>query len=289
MIGNVLLLNTGTNFKNLEIFELNNLNYLFDHLYDLKEFKNDTKTALITDIDGTISEIVPTPSEAVVSEDMKIILEKVAKKYKFTGVMTGRSINNALNMLEIKNIIYIGNHGMEQLKNGKIWVEGEVKKYIPLIKKLAKNLKIELEIYNCILFQDKELSFTVHYRLCDNGDEIRKKALDTIASIDDSNNLKISEGRKVIEIRPPVGHNKGSILQKFIFENNIRKIIYLGDDITDVDAFIKLKELKSRKKIETVSIAVNSNETPGYVKQSADFYVKNVDEVYKFFKWLSGD
>ena len=40
MTGNVLRLNTGTNFKLLEIFELNNLNYLFDHLDDLKEFKN---------------------------------------------------------------------------------------------------------------------------------------------------------------------------------------------------------------------------------------------------------
>ncbi|HML04201.1 MAG TPA: trehalose-phosphatase [Methanobacterium sp.] len=266
---------------------MNDLNYLFDHLDDLKEFKNDTKTALITDIDGTISEIVPTPGEAVVSEDMKQIIEKIAKKYKFTGVMTGRSINNALDMIGNKNLIYIGNHGMEQLKNGKIWIDPEVKKYVPHIKKLAKSLKKDLKDHECILFQDKELSFTVHYRLCDNGDKIRKKALDTIASIKDSKNLKISEGRKVIEIRPPAGHNKGSILQKFIFENKIKKMIYLGDDITDVDAFRKLNELSSEKKVETLSIAVNSNETPDYVKESADFYVKSVDEVQIFLKWFS--
>ena len=105
--------------------------------------------------------------------------------------------------------------------------------------------------YECILFQDKELSFTVHYRLCDDGEEIRKMALDVITSIKESRGLKIAEGRKVIEIRPPVGHDKGTILQKFIFDNNIKKIIYLGDDITDVDAFNKLNKLKNEGKVET--------------------------------------
>ena len=37
--------------------------YLFDNLEDLKIFKNDPKTAIVTDIDGTISEIAPTPEK----------------------------------------------------------------------------------------------------------------------------------------------------------------------------------------------------------------------------------
>ena len=267
---------------------MNNL-YLFDHLDDLKKFKNDRKTAIITDIDGTISQIVPTPMEAIVSTDMKNIIKKLAKKFEFTGVMTGRSIENALDMMKNKNLIYIGNHGLEQFKNGKISIEPEVKKYIPVIKKLALKIQNKLDNYDCILFQDKNLSFTVHYRLCDNGDKIRQKALDVIASIKDSKSLKITEGRKVIEIRPPIGYDKGTILQKFIFDNNIKKIIYLGDDITDSDAFNKLKELKMEEKVETVSIVVNSNETPDYVKESADFFLKSVDDVQKFFKWLSED
>ena len=263
------------------------LKYLFEHLDKLKRFKEDSNGAVITDIDGTISEIVPTPSQAVVSQEIKNTMEKIADKFKFTGVMTGRSINNALEMVGSKKLIYIGNHGLEQYKNGNISVDPEVKEYIPLIKKLANDIKKQLGKYECILFQDKELSFTVHYRLCENGDKIRKKVLKVIKGIKESKSLKIAEGRKVIEIRPPVGHDKGTILQKFISDNKIKKIIYLGDDITDADAFIKLKELKNKGEVESFTIMVISKETPDYVKESADFYVKSVDEVHNFFKWLS--
>ena len=86
---------------------MDNLKYLFDHLYELREFKNDTKTAIITDIDGTISEIVPTPMEAVVKPEIKNIIEKIANKFEFTGVMTGRSIKNAMDMMESKNLFIL--------------------------------------------------------------------------------------------------------------------------------------------------------------------------------------
>lgn len=267
-------------------FGVDNSRYLFDHLDELNEFKNDPDTAIITDIDGTISEIAPTPMEAVVKPEIRDIIEKIADKFKFTGVMTGRSINNAMEMVGSKKIIYIGNHGLEQYKNGKISIEPQVKPYIPVIKKLAKEIQKKLKDYECILFQDKELSFTVHYRLCKTGDEIRQKALEIIHSIKSSKSLKITEGRKVIEIRPPVGHDKGTVLQKFISDNHIKKIVYLGDDVTDADAFNKLNELKRGGKAETVSIMVDSKETPDYVKESADFYVKSVDEVCNFFKWF---
>jgi len=266
---------------------LHNSKYLFRNLDNIADFKNDHNTAVITDIDGTISRIVPTPMEAVVEPEMKDSVNKIAEKFKFAGVMTGRSIKNALDMMENKNLIYIGNHGLEQFKNGKISIDSEVEEYIPVIKKFGGEIKRKLKDYNCILLQDKDLSFTVHYRLCDNGDEIRKIALDTIKEIKGFEILKISEGRKVIEIRPPEGHNKGTILQKFILDNEIEKIIYLGDDITDADAFIKLDEMDKQKKVKAISIVVISKETPDDVKNKASYYVKSVDEVKKFFDWLS--
>jgi len=127
-----------------------------------------------------------------------------------------------------KKIIYIGNHGLEEYKNGKISIEPQVKPYIPLIKKLSREIQKKLKDYECILFRDKELSFTVHYRSCKTSDEIRQKALEIIHSIKGSKILKITECRKVIEIRPPVGYDKGTVFQKFISDNDIKKIIYLG-------------------------------------------------------------
>jgi trehalose 6-phosphate phosphatase len=263
--------------------------YLFNHLEELEEFKNDNKTSIITDIDGTISKIVPTPMEATVSQDMRNTIEKLLSKYPLTGVVTGRSIENAFEMLEIKELIYIGNHGLEYLKNGEIHIDSAVEKYVPLIKELAREIKAKLKDKDCILFQDKGLSFTVHYRLCDDADKIREIALDIISKLEESKHLKIAEGRKVIEIRPPIGHDKGTIIEKLILENNIKKIVYLGDDITDADAFSKLNELNRINKVKSINIVVSSKETPDFVKQNADFYVKNIVEIQKFFYWLIDD
>lgn len=259
--------------------------YLLHSLDDFVDFKNDVSGTLITDIDGTISEIVPTPMEARVSPKIRKTMEKLSNKFKYTGVMTGRSVKNALEIMKSDQLIYIGNHGLEKYKNGKITIDNNVKEYIPLIKNVALKIQSELNHYKCILYQDKELSFTIHYRLCNNTDDIKKKALDIISKIKESTQLKIVEGRMIIEIRPPIGENKGTILQKFIIANNIKKIIYLGDDITDSDAFNKLNELKGHG-ITTYNIVVRSAETPEYVIKSADYYVNSVDEIHQFFKWL---
>lgn len=266
---------------------MSELKYLFNHMDKLEEFSEDENTAIITDIDGTISEIVPTPMEAVVSQDMKDALRKIADKFQLVGVVTGRSVEDALNRIKIKNLVYIGNHGLEYLKNDEIYIEPEIKQYIPIIKDVAGKIRDKLEDKDCILFQDKGLSFTVHYRLCENDEEIRKMALDIISKVKGAERLKIAEGRKVIELRPPVGNDKGTIIEKLILENNIKKIMYLGDDITDADAFYKLNELKKEGKVRAINIVVSSKETPDYVKESADYYVKSVNEIKEFFMWLA--
>ncbi len=61
----------------------------------------------------------------------------------------------------------------------------------------------------------------------------------------------------------------------------------MGDDITDVDAFNKLRELVSLNKIEGVAIAVKSVEVPPYVVEHADYWVDDVDEVGRFLRWLT--
>ena len=180
----------------------------------------------------------------------------------------------------------MGNHGLQQLKNGKIIVDPQIKKYIPIIKEVNEILQKKLDTCTGFSFDYKKLSLTVHYRACSEDYEAKKKILKTINDLNLNPFLKIIEGRKLIEIRPAIGHNKGTILQEFILENHIKQIIYLGDDTNDIDAFNKLKELTHQKIIQGINIAVDSNETPDYVKNTADFYVKNINETYSFLKWL---
>ncbi|MGB9980203.1 trehalose-phosphatase [Methanobacterium sp.] len=262
--------------------------YLFNHLNEFEDFRKDEKTAVITDIDGTISKIVLDPYEATISQIMKTTLKKLVNKFQLVGIVTGRNVKNAKEMLEVDGLLYIGSHGLEYLKNDEIYIEPEVEKYLPLIQKVAQNIQTEEELYNIknILFQEKGLCFTVHYRKCEDPEGTRRKILDAINELEELEKFKVTEGRKVVEIRPKIGHDKGTILEKLIFENAIEKIIYLGDDVTDVDAFNKLKELKGENKVNGLGIVVISEEVPEFVRENASFYVNGVEEVQKFFNWL---
>ncbi len=261
--------------------------YLFDYLEELYEFKNDNASAILTDIDGTISEIAATPEEAVVTLFMKKELSKLKEKFQMVGAISGRSVQNAKAMVGVDGILYIGNHGMEYVNNGEIFIDPEAVKYLANIKKIAEKLKnSELSKIKGLMFEDKDICISIHYRKCELQEDARKRIMDVINDSIETSELKLTEGRKLVELKPPISRNKGFIVEKIIEKYDLNRVIYLGDDVTDFDAFKKLKELEKTSKIRTASILVLSSEIPNYVKSSSLYYVRSVDEVQRFFKWL---
>ncbi len=260
--------------------------YLFDYLEYFYEFKND-KTSILTDIDGTISEIATTPEDAVVTPSMQKLLFKLKEKFQMVGVISGRSAVNAKSMVGVDGLLYVGNHGMEYVDGNKIFIDPEALKYLADIKKSVDKLKNgELSRINGLMFEDKGVCIAIHYRQCLPNENVRNRILDAINDSIDIGKLKLTEGRKIVEIKPPISRDKGFIVEKILEKYDLNRVIYLGDDVTDFDAFLKLKELEKTGKIRMATIIVLSNEIPDYVKSSALFYVKSVDEVQRFFKWL---
>ena len=262
--------------------------YLFDGLEEFNTFKEDKNSTIFIDIDGTISEITKTPEKAVVTSSMRNELLKLQEKFQMVGVISGRSVKNARTMVGMEGLLYIGNHGMEYLNNGEICIDSQAQKYLEDIKKVSRILKnSELSQIKGLIFEDKGICFSIHYRECESPENVHKNILEVISQFMDSSELKVTEGRKIIEIKPPVSQDKGSIIEKIIETYHLNKVIYLGDDITDLDAFNKLRELRKNCNVQSASILVHSSEIPDYLKNSTLFYVNSVDDVQRFFKWLS--
>ncbi|MCK9152304.1 trehalose-phosphatase [Methanobacterium alcaliphilum] len=260
--------------------------YLFDNLNLLAEFKNDISTAIITDIDGTISEITNNPKKALITPSMRNKLIKLKERFNLLAVISGRSLKDARSMVGIEDILYVGNHGLEYFSDGEYFVAPDVENYLSSINKTASKINKDLCAIEGLLFEDKGICYSIHYRKCDGSEIIRNKILDSIEKVPESKKLQINEGRKIVELKPPVGYDKGVIIHEIVDKYNLKKIIYLGDDITDLDAFKELKKLENQKKIKSASIIVLSNEIPIYVKNGAQFFVCDVKEVLKFFRWL---
>lgn len=259
---------------------------LFNNLKEFESYKN-PQTVIITDIDGTISNICTEPHEAFVSKSMQDVLKQVEKKFSHLIIITGRSLEDAFKMIDIPGASYMGNHGMEYMDDGQIKPDPATITYISIFNVLYEKLKNELNIdIPGIYIENKQTSISIHYRTTKNPELTRNIILKTLNNMKETENLKIKEGKMIIELRPPVGKDKGNVIKEIIDKYGTKHLLYLGDDVTDVDAFKQISELVNDDEMEGKSIVVCSDEIPLIVSESADYYVKNVDDVENFFKWL---
>ena len=142
-------------------------------------------------------------------------------------------------------------------------------------KKIKSELERKLKLIKGVLVEDKALSLTLHYRLVALGGLSKVFAVlrKTIYNYLKSGKIKVRNGKKSVELRPNLDWDKGkavawilSKLKSRLPAKNIRPI-YIGDDVTDEDAFKALGN-------KGISIFV------GYGKSScAKYYLKNTTEV----------
>jgi trehalose 6-phosphate phosphatase len=150
--------------------------------------------ALITDIDGTISRIAPTPEEAFVGEPARSALRNILPHLALTAIVTGRESAVAQSMVGVEGLTYVGSYALE----------GAAAAIIDPEKLLdARNeVTARLGALPCVRVEDKDISFALHYRDCEDRSEARLSLLDITSPIAASCGAKIIEGKQVIELVP---------------------------------------------------------------------------------------
>lgn len=236
---------------------------------------------LLTDIDGTISPIAPTPDAAHVSPAARNHLRYLAQYLAVVGAISGRGASDAAALVGLPELVYIGNHGMEEWKAGRSEPLAEAQPYVNAIAAVLQEAQVQITLPG-VLFENKGVTGSVHYRLTHDpqqaGAEIGK-VLETLAARHD---LRLTGGRLVWELRPPLTVNKGTAIRRLVAQYNLRGAIFLGDDRTDTDAFVALRELREQGHCATLNIGVLAAETPEIVRQLADIQVDGITGVEQF-------
>lgn len=263
------------------------LRYLFDYWQRVKDciIKSDI-VLILCDYDGTLTPIVSRPELATLSEKMRGILRLFSdhEHYKL-GIISGRALEDVKDLVRIEGIYYAGNHGFEIEGPDTRNVHPIAEKTRPKIKDICERLESELRNIKGVIVEDKGLSGSVHYRLVskEKVPKVKKIFTEITTPYLDEGVIKLTKGKKVLEIRPKIDWDKGKavlwILDIFRKEHGARNIltIYLGDDKTDEDAFSALQKLNG------ISILVS----PSPIKSKAKYFVKDVDEVKRFFEKVS--
>lgn len=255
------------------------------HTQALTTVLNQTPFGVITDIDGTISPIAPTPEEAEVTATARDSLRALVKKVRLVAVITGRGAADAHRMLNIPNVEIMGSHGLERWRDGEAVISEEGKPYLEAIRGALEEAD-PLMVRFGMTPEPKGITASLHYRNAPNRDSVRDAVYSQLATIAARHDLELFEGRYIFELHPPLEVNKGTALVNLVEEYKLNGVVFLGDDITDVNAMRGLKTLRETSRLDGACLAVVSDESPEEVATEADYILNGVPDVEKFLQWL---
>jgi trehalose 6-phosphate phosphatase len=232
-------------------------------------------SGMFFDIDGTLSEIAGRPEEARVGAMVRERLREIVGLIDVVGVISGRSVDDARDMLRLDEIVYSGNHGMERWSNGRHAVSDDAARYVDRIATITDQLRDLLDIPG-VLVENKRLTASVHFREAPDPARAESAILSLLEPLLSQSGLRLTHGRMVVEIRPPVERDKGTSIRDIIDDYGLTSAIYVGDDVTDVDAFRALRAWRESTGNLALAIGVTGDETPEEVLEAADVTVDGV-------------
>jgi len=237
---------------------------------------------LFFDYDGTLAELAESPQKAVMPDNVRAALAGLAKAQDtFVAIVSGRMLVDLKKAVGIDGLVYAGNHGLELEGGGLHFSNGLDGNIRFAAGRIALALKEALRDIDGVLIEDKGLSVSVHYRhvLSQYVSEVRRVVDRTMIYSPDRSGFALHHGKMVFEIRPISKFNKGSVVMWLLrqTDNDWRDKftpLYIGDDITDEDAFIALRE-------SGITVRVGKSDD-----SAAQYYLNHTGDVSTFLSRL---
>src|ERR1700751_5341882 len=213
--------------------------------------------AVFFDFDGTLSDIVENPDSARLVAGAADALTSLTAQCP-VAILSGRDLADVRQRIGLPGIWYAGSHGFELTgPDGAHHENAEAAASIPVLEEAAAELADQLGHIPGVVVEHKRFGVAVHYR-----NAARDRVGEVSAAVRSAGRrtaLRVTTGREVIELRPNVDWDKGKTLRWVL--DHLREAqsggpltpIYVGDDITDEDAFDAVRQ-------DGVPILVRHNE-----------------------------
>ncbi len=264
------------------------MKYLFDNWAKISsKICTSDHIFLLSDFDGTLTPIVSKPHLVRLEDEIRRHLGSISGKERFTvGLTSGRSLRELKALVRIPGIVYSGNHGFElKFPNKRKFIHPKALIIKPIIERLEGSLVKRLKGIEGVIIENKGVGLSLHYRLVKDRfvDQVKKIFAEEISPYIGRGEVKVTYGKKVLEVRPPADWDKGKVIAWIIKEarppgltkNKKVLAIYLGDDRTDEDGFLTLKD-------KGISVLVGRKR-----RSHAKYFLKDVDDVKEFLRRVS--
>jgi trehalose 6-phosphate synthase/phosphatase len=245
----------------------------------LGEFLGRYRLALFLDYDGTLCPLTDHPSKARLSPKMRNALEICAKRNDTDiAIVSGRAIDDVRKMVKQPGLTYTGNHGLEIVGEGMPdFVHEDLVHYRERAQELLQAL--EKLAVDGAWTEAKGPTLTYHYRAV--PESARAALIDEARALIRAAGYQDRDAHCAVEARPPIGWDKGRAVLHILrarygpsWSEHVR-VIYVGDDQTDEDAFRFLAGLST-------TFRVGSADTP----TEASRRLPDVNAVRALLDWL---
>jgi len=236
---------------------------------------------LFSDIDGTLAPIVARPEQARISPACRQSIEALVAGGVRVGLITGRTLDMARSITGLNSVSYATNHGLEFCVDGRLQTPVELQRFADgTARVLAETRSLA---FKGLVTENKGPALAFHFRQAADEAIARSAILRAIQHSPSAADFIVTEGRKVIELRPPVDADKGSAFAVLAARMRVGSAICLGDDTTDIDMFRAAARWRTSGTL-VASVAVRSEEETPDLLAAADYWVDGVEGV----EWLLG-
>jgi len=198
------------------------------------------RPSLFLDFDGTLVGIAHNPQAVAVSFTLPGLLTRLNESLDGRlAIISGRAIEDLDRFLDLPSVCVAGSHGGEIRMGNSSVIQAMAGPVPPII---ASSLNELAARYSDLLVETKPSSVAIHYRA---RPELGPEVLEYAGSLARSKGLVLKRGKMVAELVMPgvdKGRAVGTFMQMQTFKGS--RPIFVGDDITDEDAFRSVLDLE---------------------------------------------
>jgi len=240
---------------------------------------------VITDFDGTISEIDPDPMGARILPLARRALRRLGRIAEerpdrlALAILTGRAVDDAAIRARVGGVHYLGNHGIDA---GWLPRRGSVASLIARstgsgegtpAARLGVELAAALGNPEWLFVEVKGGSVAFHYRRAPDppaaGLLIGRAVDELLASGELA--LERFDGRLIVELRPIGAGGKGEAVGRLLAELAPSSVLAMGDDRSDAEGFALLAEWRAVGRLAALNVGIHDRHaTPPEVVAASD-------------------
>jgi alpha,alpha-trehalase len=220
---------------------VSNAPFALSHFPEIAQRLRAKRLAAFFDFDGTLSPIAARPDGAALQNSMRRRLEELSRVAAVTAIVSGRSRQDLEARVGLPGLIYAGCHGLDIAgPQGSRLERQEGRRFGTVIQRAVAALTAAAGDIPGAVVEDKSYCVALHYRgvAASRVDDLKRRADAVAASFPE---LRKTAGKKVIELRPDIPWDKGCavhwILEALELTGADVLPLYIGDDVTDEDAF----------------------------------------------------